>query len=114
MHGDGWTGGCWVSLRACCRLDNDAGDDIRFDFVKPCARCKVVTIDQSTAVVGKEPLRTLSVIRWGNEVQDGVPLKSTAQQAANMFLASQLITEVVYISRPVCPHPGPCMMQQPC
>jgi uncharacterized protein YcbX len=67
----------------------DAGDGVRFDFVKPCARCKVVTIDQSTAVVGKEPLRTLSVIRWGHEAQGCVQLKSTAKQTANLFLASQ-------------------------
>lgn len=31
--------------------------------VKPCARCKITTIDQETGVSGKEPLRTLATYR---------------------------------------------------
>lgn len=38
-------------------------DGIRFDVVKPCARCKVTTVDQATGVAGKEPLRTLATFR---------------------------------------------------
>lgn len=46
----------------------DQWDDFRigevpFRGVKPCARCVVTTIDQQTAQVGKEPLRTLSTYR---------------------------------------------------
>ncbi len=37
-----------------------------FHVVKPCARCVVTTIDQQTAVGGKEPLRTLNRFRRQN------------------------------------------------
>jgi uncharacterized protein YcbX len=37
-----------------------------FRVVKPCARCVVTTIDQATAIAGKEPLRTLSSYRTVN------------------------------------------------
>ena len=36
---------------------------IGFRIVKPCARCVVTTTDQTTATVGKEPLRTLATYR---------------------------------------------------
>ncbi len=36
---------------------------IRFSGVKPCARCVITTIDQQTAVAGKEPLLTFSKYR---------------------------------------------------
>lgn len=36
---------------------------VRFDGVKPCARCQVPTIDQNTAQAGKEPLKTLARFR---------------------------------------------------
>ena len=36
---------------------------IRFDAVKPCARCVVTTTDQDTALRGREPLRTLGTFR---------------------------------------------------
>jgi uncharacterized protein YcbX len=35
----------------------------RFDLVKPCARCVIITTDQRTGERGKEPLRTLSAYR---------------------------------------------------
>ena len=35
----------------------------RFAAVKPCARCVVTTVDQETAIKGKEPLATLSSYR---------------------------------------------------
>jgi len=34
-----------------------------FDVVKPCARCTITTIDQQSALVGKEPLATLATFR---------------------------------------------------
>lgn len=37
--------------------------EVTFDVVKPCDRCQVTTIDQATAIAGKEPLRTLSTYR---------------------------------------------------
>ncbi|MBA2346253.1 MAG: MOSC domain-containing protein [Rubrobacter sp.] len=36
---------------------------ITFRVVKPCARCKITTVDQSSAEAGKEPLRTLATYR---------------------------------------------------
>lgn len=46
-----------------------------FFGVKSCARCVVTTIDQSTAVAGKEPLATLSTYRSrGNKVHFGMNL----------------------------------------
>lgn len=36
---------------------------IAFSVPKPCDRCVVTTIDQKTAVAGKEPLRTLATFR---------------------------------------------------
>lgn len=42
---------------------------LAFRMPKRCARCQVTTVDQDTAVVGKEPLRTLSQYRReGNKV----------------------------------------------
>jgi hypothetical protein len=38
----------------------------RFAAVKPCARCAVPTIDQETAMMGKEPTRTLATYRSKN------------------------------------------------
>lgn len=53
--------------------------DVSFRVAKPCARCSVTTVDQATAEVGKEPLKTLSTYRrvrgkvmFGqNLIQDG-------------------------------------------
>lgn len=36
---------------------------IQFSVPKPCDRCVVTTIDQSTAIAGKEPLRTMATFR---------------------------------------------------
>lgn len=36
---------------------------LSFYAPKPCARCNVITIDQETGVVGKEPLKTLATYR---------------------------------------------------
>jgi hypothetical protein len=38
-------------------------DDVILKTVKPCVRCQVPQIDPSTAVFGKEPLKTLSTYR---------------------------------------------------
>lgn len=37
--------------------------EVEFRVVKPCARCKITTLDQATAATGKEPLRTLARFR---------------------------------------------------
>jgi len=41
-------------------------EGIHFLGVKPCSRCVMTTIDQQTAVGGKEPLRTLAEYRMKN------------------------------------------------
>jgi len=43
-----------------------------FDVVKPCDRCVITTVDQTSGGVGKEPLRTLATYRRrGNAVSFG-------------------------------------------
>lgn len=37
--------------------------ELEFEIVKPCARCVMTTVDQSSGVKGKEPLKTLSSYR---------------------------------------------------
>ncbi len=49
-------------------FDEDSWSRVRigsmvFHVVKPCTRCVVTTVDQETGVQGKEPLRTLNLIR---------------------------------------------------
>ncbi len=39
------------------------GDGFEIRLVKPCERCRITTIEQTTAAVGKEPLRTLATYR---------------------------------------------------
>ena len=39
------------------------GDGFEIRLVKPCERCSITTTDQTTAAVGKEPLRTLATYR---------------------------------------------------
>lgn len=44
----------------------------KFRIIKPCARCKVVTIDQQTANQGVEPLTTLNTYRkFGRKINFG-------------------------------------------
>ncbi len=40
--------------------------ELEFEIVKPCARCVMTTVDQSTGTKGKEPLKTLSTYRTIN------------------------------------------------
>lgn len=37
--------------------------NISFRVAKPCARCSVTTVEQTTSRVGREPLRTLTTFR---------------------------------------------------
>ena len=40
--------------------------EVTFDVVKPCARCVITTVDQSTSETSSEPLRALSKFRHFN------------------------------------------------
>jgi len=45
---------------------------ITLRLVKPCARCRVITVNQGTAEMGKEPLRGLKAFReWEGKVYFG-------------------------------------------
>lgn len=47
-------------------------NSIHFRLPKPCSRCNIPTIDQDTALSGKEPLKTLNKLRkWNNRVYFG-------------------------------------------
>lgn len=52
--GEPWAEDGWKRIRA---------GSVRFDVVKPCARCVITTVDQVTGALGKEPLATLSTFR---------------------------------------------------
>jgi len=57
-----------IVLRGCAPYAEDTWKkirigDIEFAVVKPCARCIITTIDQQTAQIGKEPLKTLATYR---------------------------------------------------
>ena len=48
--------------------------EVEMALIKPCSRCEVTTIDQTTTVKGKEPLKTMATFRrvGGNKVMFGV------------------------------------------
>lgn len=57
-----------IVIEGCEPHAEDGWDRIRigevpFRFAKPCARCLVTTVDQTTGERGREPLRTLSTYR---------------------------------------------------
>ena len=52
------------------RIHELGAGDLRLRIVKPCARCKITTTEQSTGeVMGEEPLRTLKSYRWSQELR---------------------------------------------
>jgi uncharacterized protein YcbX len=57
---------------------------ITFRCVKPCARCPITTTDQATALVGKEPLRTLATFRRGGIHVPG-PVRGAAYFGQNVI-----------------------------
>jgi len=52
--GSAWEEDSWTGLRI---------GSAELKLPKPCERCKVITVDQSTGVASKEPLKTLSTYR---------------------------------------------------
>jgi uncharacterized protein YcbX len=72
-------------VRGCEPFAEDGWELVRigsltFRVVKPCSRCTITTVDQGSAVMGKEPLRTLArfrkvgtkVLFGQNLIHDGV------------------------------------------
>ena len=80
-----------VVLSGIDAYDEDHIDEIRvgglaFKLVKHCTRCQITTTDQSTAVVGMEPLSTLARYRMNAEL-GGVTFGMNAIVAAGAGLA---------------------------
>jgi uncharacterized protein YcbX len=80
-----------VVLSGIDAYDEDHIDEIRvgglaFKLVKHCTRCQITTTDQSTAVVGMEPLSTLASYRMNSEL-GGVTFGMNAIVAAGAGLA---------------------------
>lgn len=71
-----------------------AGRDVHMEIVKPCSRCQITTIDQDTADISKEPLRTLSTFRK----QDGKVMfgqnavLTPVKDGAAIYLQDELLT----------------------
>jgi len=61
---DCWEEDNWREIRIFDPSDEDY-EECRLNFVKPCKRCKVTTVDQSTAYLDFEPLFTLTEFRNG-------------------------------------------------
>jgi hypothetical protein len=64
-------------VEGCEALAEDTWRQIRigevgFQVVKPCSRCGITTVDQGTAEVGQEPLKTLATYRrWDGKIWFG-------------------------------------------
>ncbi|MCB0580380.1 MAG: MOSC domain-containing protein [Phaeodactylibacter sp.] len=55
--------------------------DARFRGIRSCGRCQITTIDQESAEVGKEPLRTLSAYRrQGHKIAFGLHASLAAEE----------------------------------
>lgn len=57
-----------IVVSGCQAYDEDAfgrfsAGAMTFDAVKPCKRCSITTVDQTTAATGKDPLATLATYR---------------------------------------------------
>jgi uncharacterized protein YcbX len=70
--------------------------NITFTCAKPCARCVVTTIDQETAIQGKEPLRTLSSYRkQNNKILFG---QNILHQGSGKIALGDIITVISKVS----------------
>jgi len=96
-------------VRGCGPFAEDGWRRIRigamtFRVVKPCARCKITTVDQASAAEGKEPLRTLAryrkvgskVLFGQNLVHDGTGVLSVGDAVQNISSSSS--TEIANAS----------------
>lgn len=66
--------------------------DLRFEIVKPCARCVLTTINPETAEKGPEPLKTLATYRRnGNKILFGQNV--TARDTGEIKVGDQLVVQ---------------------
>ncbi|GMH33985.1 hypothetical protein BSKO_01819 [Bryopsis sp. KO-2023] len=59
-----WSEDTWKIIR----INPKDGPPLQFELKKPCSRCKIPTIDQNTASVGKEPMMELMKFRTGKQL----------------------------------------------
>ena len=65
------------------------GNEVRLCNIKPCGRCQVVTIDQSTAEVDSTPLKVLNTYRkQGNNVNFG--MNAICKQVGSISVGDQI------------------------
>lgn len=68
--------------------------DSRFEVTNPCARCKLTTIDQESAQLGKEPLKTLSKYRrFDGEILFGQYLKLLSRHGQLIKIGDRIIVK---------------------
>ena len=73
-------------------------NDLEFFGVKPCGRCVITTINQDTAIAGKEPLSTLSMYRTvSNKVNFGQNILHTGVGRIHVGDEIRLITSKQHI-----------------
>lgn len=71
---------------------------IRFNLVKPCARCPITTVDQDNGRTAKEPLKTLATFRRvGNKVMFGQNLTHDGRGWLNVGD----VVEVLEVAQPL-------------
>lgn len=71
-------------------------DNVKMELVKPCVRCQVINIDQSTAEKNLEPTKTLAQYRLTN---DGIIFGvNTVCLKEGIIQKNQIITVETYIS----------------
>lgn len=63
--GAAWSDDGWQGLNIGSSSGGAGGEGTVLQYVKPCSRCKVTTINQETAEEGREPLTTLGSFRSG-------------------------------------------------
>ncbi|MFN0203537.1 MAG: MOSC domain-containing protein [Bacteroidia bacterium] len=65
-----------------------------FQSVKSCARCNVITIDQTTGITGKEPTKTLSTYRqWEQKIWFGRYVKLLKSEGFEVKVGDALIVD---------------------
>lgn len=71
-----------------------AGRDVHMEIVKPCSRCQITTIDQDTADISKEPLRTLSTFRKqeGKVMFGQNAVLTPVKEGSAIYLQDELLT----------------------
>jgi uncharacterized protein YcbX len=66
--------------------------DSRFESTKSCARCQMTTINQETAEIGQEPLKTLATYRrWDKKIWVGRFLKLVSETGTTISTGEKIV-----------------------